>query len=75
MDGKNGHGLKLEKAGPLFSTFNAIILQKSPKKYYDWCYLVKFDLWVFFNSIGAFLSYYVDFWLYNPHAHMVMELY
>ena len=33
------------------------------------------DLWVFFNSMGAFLSYYVVFWHYNPHAHMVMELY
>ena len=24
MDGKHGHGLKLEKAGPLFSSFNVI---------------------------------------------------
>ena len=24
MDGKHGHGLKLEKAGPLFSSFNAM---------------------------------------------------
>ena len=24
MDGKNGHGLKLQKAGPLFLSFNAI---------------------------------------------------
>ena len=74
-DGKNGHGLKLEKAGLLFSSFIMLCLQKLLKKYYDWCYLVKFDLCFLFNPMGAFLNYYVDFWLCSPHAQMVMELY
>ena len=73
-DGKNGHGLKLEKSGSFFQVL-MLFLQKLLKKYYDWCYLVKFDLCFLFNPMGAFLNYYVDFWLCNPHVQMVMELY
>ena len=75
MDGKNIMDMdwNLEKLGHCFQVL-MLCLKKSPKKYYDWCYLVKFDS-CFFYPMGAFLIYYVDFWLYNPHAHMVMELY
>ena len=75
MDGKNIMDMdwNLEKLGHCFQVL-MLCLKKLPKKYYDWCYLVKFDLCLFY-PMGAFWSYYVDFWLYNPHAHMVMELY
>ena len=74
IDGKNGHGLKLEKAGPLFSSCNAIPTKIAPKIL--WLVLPG-KIWFvfFFNPMGAFLNYHVDVWLYNSHAHVVMELY
>ena len=47
-DGKDGYGLKLEKAGPTFSlSFNAM-RAKITKKYYSYCTLMKFLPDVFF---------------------------
>ena len=64
----------LKKLGHCFQVL-MLCLQKSPKKYYDSVLPGKIWFVGFFNSMGAFLSYYVDFWRYNPHAHIVMELY
>ena len=57
----------LKKLGYCFRVV-MLFLQKLRKKYYDWCYMLKFDL-CFFNPMGAFLNYYVDFWLYTIHMH------
>ena len=42
MDGKDGHGLKLEKVEPTFSSFNAMST-KITKKYYGQCFQMKYD--------------------------------
>ena len=39
-DGKDGHGLKLGKVGPTFSSFNALPAKLIPIKYFGWCSLI-----------------------------------
>ena len=53
MDGKNLMDMdwNLKKLGHCFRVL-VLFLQNSPKKYYDWCYLVKFDL-CFFLPYGS----------------------
>jgi len=40
-NGKDGNGLKLEKIGPIFSSFDAVF-SKISKKTYVWLSLIKF---------------------------------
>ena len=66
MDGKNGHGLELEKARPLFSSCNAIPAKITQKI----LWLVLPDkIWFvfFFNTIQTIM--WTSIWCYNPHAH------
>ena len=47
-DGKDGYGLKLEKAGPTFSLSFKAMRAKITKKCYSYCTLMKFLPDVFF---------------------------
>ena len=35
-DGKDGHGLKLEKVGPTFSSFNSMPAKKKSSQFFAW---------------------------------------
>ena len=51
-DGKDEHGLRLEKVGPTFSSLT--LSAKITKRYYSQCSSIKFVWYLFNNSRGAF---------------------
>ena len=63
----------LKKLGHCFRVA-MLFLQKSPKKYYDWCFLIKFDL-CFFLTLFKLLCRLQSGVTIHMHMHMVMELY
>ena len=52
-DGKDGHGLKLEKLGPTFSIFNPVTAEMSPKNIMVCapCRLNWLDTYIFYITV------------------------
>ena len=52
-DGKDGNGLKLEKIGPIFSSFDAMFLKVAKKNYYSELSLIRFTWYLSHSITGA----------------------